>query len=74
MTSSYGTPAVELDRSRRPRGAFDSASYVEDMASSWGRVAWIGALVALIALPRLKAQEALAGAGPPPAVASADPA
>ena len=42
------------------------------MASRWGRVAWIGALVVLVGLSRRKPQEALAGAAPPPSPPSAD--
>jgi len=42
------------------------------MASSWGRLGWIGALVALIAVSRLRGQEALAGAAPPPSPPAAD--
>lgn len=44
------------------------------MASSWGRVAWTGAFVALFALPRWSAPEALAGATAPRAPPSASPA
>jgi hypothetical protein len=43
------------------------------MASSWGRVAGTAALVALLTLPRLRGQEALAGAAPPPSTQPAGP-
>ena len=42
------------------------------MASSWGRLAGIGALVAVFTLPRLRAPEALAGAAPSQSTAPAD--
>lgn len=44
------------------------------MASSWGRIAFTGALIALFAVPRLRPQEALAGAEPPEGPPPADPA
>jgi hypothetical protein len=43
------------------------------MASSWGRLAGIAALIALLTLPRLRAQEALAGPFPPPVAPRAAP-
>jgi hypothetical protein len=42
------------------------------MASSWGRVGLLASLVALIAVSRVRAQEALAGGAPPPGAASAE--
>jgi hypothetical protein len=42
------------------------------MASSWGRLVAILALIALITLPRLKTQEAQAGAAPPRSTQPAD--
>ena len=42
------------------------------MASSWGRLACFGALVAVFTLPRLRAQEALAGAAPSQSTPPAD--